>query len=49
MELGETAAQMLLRRIDGTSSGAVEQRIVAPSLVLRESTAAPFNPTNFSE
>jgi LacI family transcriptional regulator len=49
MELGETAAQMLLRRIDGTATGPVEQRIVAPSLVLRESTAAPPNPMNFYE
>lgn len=42
VELGESAAQMLLRRICGPFDGAVEQRVVAPSMVLRESTAPPF-------
>ena len=37
LQLGETAAQVLLRRI-ATPGRSVEQLIVAPSLVLREST-----------
>jgi LacI family transcriptional regulator len=37
LQLGETAAQVLLRRI-ATPQQAVEQLIVAPSIVLREST-----------
>lgn len=37
-ELGESAAQMLLSRISTPRSGAAEQRIVAPHIVLREST-----------
>nr|VVN34698.1 HTH-type transcriptional repressor PurR [Pseudomonas fluorescens] len=38
-ELGESAAELLLRRIAEPLRGAPEQRIVAPSIVLRESTA----------
>ena len=38
LQLGETAAQVLLRRI-ASPERAVEQRIVAPSIVLRESTS----------
>ncbi|MEB3843455.1 LacI family DNA-binding transcriptional regulator [Pseudomonas guariconensis] len=37
-ELGESAAQLLLSRIATPRSGGVEQRIVAPRIVLREST-----------
>ena len=39
LQLGEMAAQLLLRRI-ASPERAVEQRIVTPSIVLRESTAA---------
>jgi LacI family transcriptional regulator len=42
VELGESAAEMLLRRITGPFEGAVEQRVVTPSIVVRESTAAPI-------
>ncbi|MDU9389447.1 LacI family DNA-binding transcriptional regulator [Pseudomonas sp. zfem002] len=38
-ELGEMAASLLLRRVSGQEVGLVEQRIVAPKIVLRESTA----------
>ena len=37
-ELGEMAAAILLRRIVGSGSAALEQRIIAPKIVLREST-----------
>ena len=37
-ELGDSAAALLLSRIGAPSRGAVEQRIVAPRIVLREST-----------
>jgi LacI family transcriptional regulator len=40
LQLGERAAQMLLRRI-AAPGAPVEQWVVAPSMVLRESTAAP--------
>lgn len=40
LQLGEHAAQVLLRRI-ALPTTAVEQWVVAPSMVLRESTAAP--------
>ena len=39
LQLGEMAAQLLLRRI-ATPDRAVEQHIVTPSIVLRESTSA---------
>ncbi|MNG10055.1 HTH-type transcriptional repressor PurR [compost metagenome] len=38
-ELGESAAALLLSRIAQPLRGAPEQRIVAPKIVLRESTA----------
>lgn len=38
-ELGEIAVERLLHRIAEPAGSAVEQRIVAPSIVLRESTA----------
>uniref|UniRef100_A0A1I7YIE5 Peripla_BP_1 domain-containing protein n=1 Tax=Steinernema glaseri TaxID=37863 RepID=A0A1I7YIE5_9BILA len=37
-ELGEMASELLLRRIGEPQRSGVEQRIVAPSIVLREST-----------
>jgi len=37
-DLGEMAASLLLRRVTGQGDVAVEQRIVAPKIVLREST-----------
>jgi LacI family transcriptional regulator len=40
LQLGERAAQVLLRRIAAPGTP-VEQWVVAPSMVLRESTAAP--------
>jgi LacI family transcriptional regulator len=40
VQLGETAAELLLRRI-ATPQLPIDQRIVTPSIVLRESTA-PF-------
>ncbi len=43
VSLGESAAQMLLRRITGVFEDATEQRVVAPSIVLRESTAPPLH------
>ena len=43
LQLGETAAHMLLRRITGPFDGAVQQLVVAPGIVLRESTAPPAN------
>ena len=38
VQLGETAAELLLRRI-ATPQLPIDQRIVTPSIVLRESTA----------
>ncbi|MNP81487.1 Ribose operon repressor [compost metagenome] len=38
LQLGEMAAEVLLRRI-ATPAMATDQRIVTPSIVLRESTA----------
>ena len=38
LQLGETAAELLLRRI-ATPQLPIDQRIVTPSIVLRESTA----------
>ena len=46
LQLGERAAQVLLRRIQSGGDPAVEQLIVAPSIVLRESTAPPTNAFN---
>jgi LacI family transcriptional regulator len=46
LQLGEMAAEVLLRRIAAPAGGAVEQRIVAPKIVLRESTAPPTNVFN---
>ena len=46
LQLGEQAAQVLLRRISAQSHAPVEQFIVAPSIVLRESTAPPVTPFN---
>lgn len=43
VELGEHAAQMLLRRICGPFDGVIEQRVVAPGMVVRESTAPPHS------
>ena len=43
LQLGERAAELLLRRISTPGSSPVEQVIVAPSIVLRESTAPPIN------
>lgn len=39
LRLGETAAEMLLRRIGCSGSTQPEQRVLPPSIVLRESTA----------
>ncbi|RRV05247.1 LacI family DNA-binding transcriptional regulator [Pseudomonas sp. v388] len=41
-QLGETAAEMLLRRIAAPQGQSVQRRLVTPSVVLRESTAAPI-------
>ncbi|WP_426114800.1 LacI family DNA-binding transcriptional regulator [Pseudomonas sp. DSP3-2-2] len=46
LQLGETAAQLLLRRITEPCGGDVQQVIVAPSIVVRESTAPPTNVFN---
>jgi LacI family transcriptional regulator len=46
MQLGETAAQLLLQRICEPSGGQVQQVIVAPNIVVRESTAPPTNVFN---
>ncbi|MEE4105061.1 substrate-binding domain-containing protein [Pseudomonas viridiflava] len=43
MQLGETAAQMLLCRIAAPHASPVEKRLVTPVVVVRESTAAPYN------
>jgi LacI family transcriptional regulator len=47
LQLGERAAEMLLRRISSRGETAVEHLVVAPSIVLRESTAPP--PQVFTE
>ncbi|WP_213881268.1 LacI family DNA-binding transcriptional regulator [Pseudomonas sp. dw_358] len=39
--LGETAAERLLQRVRKTLVGPAEQRLIAPAIVRRESTAAP--------
>lgn len=41
LQLGERAAEVLLRRISARGETPVEHLIVAPSIVLRESTAPP--------
>ncbi|RMN06743.1 Ribose operon repressor [Pseudomonas savastanoi pv. glycinea] len=41
MQLGETAAEMLLNRIAAPHTVPVEKRLVTPCVVVRESTAAP--------
>jgi LacI family transcriptional regulator len=46
LQLGEMAAEVLLRRISAPAHTAIEQRIVAPSIVIRESTAPPTNAFN---
>ncbi|MEN1835063.1 LacI family DNA-binding transcriptional regulator [Pseudomonas lijiangensis] len=46
MQLGETAAEMLLSRIVGTSTELPGRRLVTPSVVVRESTAPPNNAFN---
>lgn len=46
LQLGEMAAEVLLRRIAAPAAMAVEHRIVVPSIVLRESTAPPTNVFN---
>jgi len=46
LQLGEMAAEVLLRRIAAPTAMAVEKRIVVPSIVLRESTAPPTNAFN---
>lgn len=43
LQLGETAAEVLLRRIAAQTALPTDKRIVAPSIVLRESTAPPSN------
>jgi LacI family transcriptional regulator len=46
LALGERAAEVLLRRIAAPAATPIEQLIVAPSIVLRESTAPPSNTFN---
>jgi LacI family transcriptional regulator len=46
LQLGERAAEVLLRRISTRGDSPVQQLIVAPSIVLRESTAPPTNAFN---
>ncbi|MCV4274504.1 substrate-binding domain-containing protein [Pseudomonas capsici] len=46
MQLGETAAEMLLSRIIGASTESSGRRLVTPSVVVRESTAPPNNAFN---
>jgi LacI family transcriptional regulator len=41
LQLGELAAQLLLQRIESLAPAAPEPRILAPQLLLRESTQAP--------
>jgi LacI family transcriptional regulator len=46
LQLGERAAEVLLRRISTRGDSPVQRLIVAPSIVLRESTAPPTNAFN---
>jgi LacI family transcriptional regulator len=46
LQLGERAAEVLLRRISARGIGPVQQLIVAPTIVLRESTAPAPNAFN---
>ncbi|RMQ43199.1 LacI transcriptional regulator [Pseudomonas cichorii] len=46
MQLGETAAEMLLSRLAESSTGAIRKRLVTPNVVVRESTAPPNNAFN---
>ncbi|AVX23411.1 LacI family DNA-binding transcriptional regulator [Pseudomonas syringae] len=46
MQLGETAAEMLLSRITTPHGLPAEKRLVTPSVVVRESTAAPNTLSN---
>ncbi|WP_439871240.1 substrate-binding domain-containing protein [Pseudomonas syringae] len=46
MQLGETAAGMLLSRIASPHATPVEKRLVKPCVVVRESTAAPNTSSN---
>lgn len=46
LQLGERAAEVLLKRISTRGDSAVQRLIVAPSIVLRESTAPPTNAFN---
>lgn len=41
-QLGETAAEMLLRRIAAPDEHSVQRRLITPSVVVRESTAPPI-------
>jgi len=41
LQLGETAAQMLLARIAGSFAGAPQQVVITPAIIVRESTAVP--------
>ncbi|RAU45440.1 MULTISPECIES: LacI family DNA-binding transcriptional regulator [unclassified Pseudomonas] len=43
LQLGERAAEVLLNRISTRAAVPIQRLIVAPSIVLRESTAAPAN------
>ncbi|MEG5263492.1 LacI family DNA-binding transcriptional regulator [Pseudomonas sp. JDS28PS106] len=45
-QLGETAAQMLLRRIAAPDAHDVHRQLVMPSVVVRESTAVPGSDSN---
>lgn len=47
LQLGETAAQLLLRRITGPFDGEAQQVVITPGIVVRESTAPP--PRLFNE
>jgi LacI family transcriptional regulator len=47
LQLGETAAQLLLRRITGPFDGEAQQVVITPDIVVRESTAPP--PRLFNE
>ncbi|EGH29506.1 LacI transcriptional regulator, partial [Pseudomonas syringae pv. japonica str. M301072] len=46
IQLGETAAEMLLSRITTPHGLPAEKRLVTPSVVVRESTAAPNTLSN---
>ncbi|QHF03818.1 MULTISPECIES: LacI family DNA-binding transcriptional regulator [Pseudomonas syringae group] len=46
MQLGETAAEMLLCRIAAPKASPVEKRLVTPVVMVRESTAAPNSAPN---